>query len=77
MKSILPRTIHGRLVLSHLVVSLVSIVLISAYAAGVLYRAVRTQVEIQYESLGFAAAHDLAQLFIYNPHFFRTAGNSC
>jgi len=63
MKSILPRTIHGRLVLSHLVVSLVSIVLISAYAAGVLYRAVRTQVEIQYESLGFAAAHDLAQAF--------------
>ena len=63
MKSILPRTIQGRLVLSHLAVSLVSILLISAYAAGVLYRAVRTQVEIQYESLGFAAAHDLAMVF--------------
>jgi signal transduction histidine kinase len=63
MKSILPRTIQGRLVLSHLLVSLVSIVLISAYAAGVLYRAVRTQVENRYESLGFAAAHDLAQVF--------------
>jgi len=63
MKSILPRTIQGRLVLSHLLVSLVSIVLISAYAAGVLYGAVRTQVENRYESLGFAAAHDLAQAF--------------
>jgi len=63
MKSILPRTIQGRLVLSHLLVSLVSIVLISAYAAGVLYGAVRTQVESRYESLGFAAAHDLAQAF--------------
>ncbi len=56
MKSIIPRTIQARLILSHLLVSLISIVLISVYAGGTLYSATRTQVEHRYEDLAFAAA---------------------
>ena len=56
MKSIIPRTIQARLILSHLLVSLISIILISVYAGGTLYSATRTQVEHRYEDLAFAAA---------------------
>ncbi len=61
MKSIIPRTIQARLILSHLLVSLISIVLISVYAGGTLYSATRAQVEHRYEDLAFAAA-DLLEL---------------
>ena len=56
MKSIIPRTIQARLILSHLLVSLVSIILISVYAGGTVYHASRAQVEHRYEDLAFAAA---------------------
>jgi len=61
MRSILPRTIQGQLILSHLLVSLISIALISIYAAGVLYQAGRAQVEKQYTDLGIAAANELVE----------------
>jgi len=56
MKSIIPRTIQARLILSHLLVSIISIILISVYAGSTLYRATRAQVEHRYEDLAFAAA---------------------
>ena len=67
MKSILPRTIQGRLILSHLLVSLVSIVLVTIYSAGALYRAVITQAQSRYQALGIAAAQDLSSLFQETP----------
>lgn len=64
MKSVLPRTIQGRFVLSHLMVSLFSIILISVYSAGVLYRSLSTQVEREYEDLGLLAVRDLEQMLV-------------
>ena len=52
MRSILPRTIQARLILSHLLVSLVSIVIISVYAGGMLFNATYSQVRYQYQDVG-------------------------
>ena len=59
MNSLLPRSIQARLIFSHLVVSLISVTLISIYAGGILFSAVRQQVEHHYEDLIFAAANDV------------------
>jgi signal transduction histidine kinase len=59
MKVFIPRTIQARLVLSHLLVSLISILLISIYAGSVLFNAVRSQVEHSYEDLAFSATNEL------------------
>jgi signal transduction histidine kinase len=59
MRSLFPRTIQGRLIFSHLIVSLVSVALISIYAGNILFNAVRIQVEHRYEDLIYAAANDL------------------
>jgi signal transduction histidine kinase len=64
MRSLLPRTIQARLILSHLLVSLISIVIISVYAGGVLYNAFYSQVRYQYEDVGQAALNDLETPFI-------------
>jgi signal transduction histidine kinase len=64
MIRILPRTIQGRLMLSHVLVSLVSITLMAVYAGQVLFNAVRAQVEHHYEDLAFTAANDVEQSFI-------------
>ncbi len=61
MKSLLPRTIQGQLILSHLLVSLISIALISIYSAGILYQAGRSQVERQYTDLAAVAGYDLLE----------------
>lgn len=63
MKSILPRTIQARLILSHMLVSLVSIALISIYAGQVLFSAAHREVEHLYEDLVLAASNDLEQVF--------------
>lgn len=47
------------MILSHLVVALVSIALISIYAGSVLFGAVRRQAEHRYEDLAFAATNEL------------------
>lgn len=59
-----PRTIQARLILSHLLVSLVSIALISIYAGIVLFDDARKQVEHRYESITFAASNYLEQPLI-------------
>lgn len=59
MEVFIPRTIQWRLILSHLVVALVSIALISVYAGSVLFNAVRRQAEHRYEDLAFAATNEL------------------
>ena len=64
MRSLLPRTIQARLILSHLLVSLISIVVISIYSAGVLYNALYSQVRFQYEEVGQIALNDLEKPFI-------------
>ena len=64
MRSLFPRTIQARLILSHLLVSLVSIALISIYAGIVLFNAARKQVEHRYESITFAASNYLEQPLI-------------
>jgi signal transduction histidine kinase len=64
MNSLFPRTIQARLILSHLLVALVSIALISIYAGVVLFNAARKQAEHRYESLAFAATDYLEQPLI-------------
>ncbi|MCK4976261.1 MAG: hypothetical protein KAS36_04985, partial [Anaerolineales bacterium] len=64
MNSIFPRTIQARLILSHLLVALVSIALISIYAGVVLFNAARTQAEHRYESIAFVASNYLEQPLI-------------
>ena len=64
IRSWLPRTILARLTLSHVLVSLISILLISLYAAGVLYSAVRTQVTHQFDDLGFACVNRLQPILV-------------
>ena len=64
MRQVLPRTIQARFVLSHLLVSLISIILISVYSAGVLYRSLSTQVEREYEDLGLLAVRELEELMV-------------
>jgi len=59
MRFLLPRTIQTRLILSHLLVSLISVALIAYYAGQILFSAVRQQVEHRYEVLSFAAARDI------------------
>jgi signal transduction histidine kinase len=61
MKYVLPRTLQARLILSHLVVSLISVALISLYAGQTLFNAVRAQVEHRYEDLLFAAVNQIEQ----------------
>ena len=61
MRSMFPRTIQARLILSHLLVALVSIALLSIYAGVVLFNAVRKQAIDQYDSIAFAAANQLEQ----------------
>lgn len=64
MRSFLPRTIEARLILSHLLVSVVSISLISLFAGNVLYSATRRNVEHRYEDMAFAASNYLEQPLI-------------
>lgn len=54
MNFFLPRTIQARLILSHLLVSLISIGLISIYSANILFNVVRRQVEQHYEDLAIS-----------------------
>lgn len=61
MKFLFPRTIQARLILSHLLVALVSIALLSIYAGIVLFSATRKQATDRYESIAFSAANDLEQ----------------
>ena len=71
MRSLLPRTIQARLILSHLLVSLVSIVIISIYAAGALNNALYSQVRYQYQDVGLVALDALKEPF----QAFRSAAN--
>jgi signal transduction histidine kinase len=64
MRSILPRTIQARLILSHLLVSLVSIIMISAYAGGMLFNALYSQVRYQYQDVGLVTLDALQQPFL-------------
>ncbi len=59
MRFFIPRGLQARLMLSHLLVSLISISLISAYAGQVLLNAVRREVEHRYEDLAYAFTHRL------------------
>jgi signal transduction histidine kinase len=64
MRSLLPRTIGARLILSHLLVSVVSIALISLFAGNVLLSAARKNVEHRYQDMAFAASNYLEQPLI-------------
>ncbi len=59
MRYLIPRGLQSRLVLSHLLVSLISVSLISFYAGQVLFKAVRREVEHRYEDLAYAATNQL------------------
>lgn len=61
---LLPRTIQGRLMLSHVLVSVVSTTIMAIYAGQVLFVAVRAQLEHHYEDLAFTAVNDVEQPFI-------------
>lgn len=61
MNPLFPRTIQARLILSHLLVALVSIALLSIYAGVVLFNATRKQATDRYESIAFTAANNLEQ----------------
>jgi hypothetical protein len=61
MKFPIPRTLHARLILSHLLVALIGIILISAIAGQSIFNASREQVQNSYEDLAFAATNDLEQ----------------
>lgn len=64
MRFLLPHTIQVRLILSHLLVSFISVALIAYYAGQILFSAVRQQVEHRYEVLSFAAARDVEGVLI-------------
>jgi len=59
MSIFLPRTIQARLILSHLVVSLISIALLSIYSGNIIFNAVRNQIEHYYEDIAVVLASDL------------------
>ena len=59
MHGLFPRSIQARLIFSHLLVSLISLTLISAYASHILYTSVRRQVERHYEDLIFVVANQM------------------
>ncbi len=59
MRFLVPGTIQARLILSHLLVSLVSIALISVYAGFGVFNAAIGQAEQYYENLAFAASNNL------------------
>ncbi|HEX9029081.1 MAG TPA: hypothetical protein VF823_07895, partial [Anaerolineales bacterium] len=55
----LPLSLHSRLLLSHLLVSLISITLISAFAANSIFKAAREDIERSAEDLAYAAGSAL------------------
>jgi signal transduction histidine kinase len=59
MRLFLPRTIQARLILSHLLVSLISIALIASYAGYILISSARLQVLNRYKDLTFAAVQEV------------------
>ena len=63
MRVFLPRTIQARLILSHLLVSLVSIALIASYAGYILISSSRLQVLDRYKELVFAADEEVEGVF--------------
>lgn len=63
MRFLIPRGLQSRLVLSHLLVSLISVSLMSIYAGQVLLNAVRREVEHRYEDLAYAATNRVEKPF--------------
>ncbi|UCH58928.1 MAG: HAMP domain-containing histidine kinase [Anaerolineales bacterium] len=61
MHVFLPRTIQARLILSHLLVSLISIALVSAYSGNILLNVARTQVEEHYEDVALVLSTGLEE----------------
>lgn len=61
MKLPLPRTLHARLIFSHLLVALASVILMSAFAGRFIFSSARSQFEHHFEDLAFAASNDLEQ----------------
>ena len=61
MKLPLPRTLHARLIFSHLLVALASVILMSAFAGRFIFSSARSQLEHHFEDLAFAASNDLEQ----------------
>jgi signal transduction histidine kinase len=59
MRSLFPRTIQGRLIFSHLLVSLISVALISAYSGHIVFSVLRQQIEREYADLISAIASDI------------------
>ena len=59
MNLFLPRTIQARLILSHLLVSLISITLVSIYSGNILFNIVRGQVQQHYEDVSLALTSEL------------------
>ncbi|HEX7974296.1 MAG TPA: HAMP domain-containing sensor histidine kinase [Anaerolineales bacterium] len=55
----LPLSLHSRLILSHLLVSLISITLISLFAANSIFKAARDDIERSAEDLAYAAGSAL------------------
>ena len=63
MHVFLPRSIQARLILSHLLVSLVSVALIASYAGYILISSARLQVLDRYKELVFAATEETEGVF--------------
>lgn len=59
MRFFLPRTIQARLILSHLLVSIISIALIASYAGYILISSARLQVLNRYKDLAFGAVQEV------------------
>ena len=64
MRLFLPRTIQARLILSHLLVSLISVALIASYAGYILISSARLQVLNRYKELIHAAANEMEGVFV-------------
>lgn len=63
MRVFLPRTIQARLILSHLLVSLISVALIASYAGYILISSARLQLLNRYKELIFVAANETEDVF--------------
>jgi signal transduction histidine kinase len=64
MRLPLPKTIQARLILSHMLVSLISIALISGFAGRALYIGVHSQAEQELRDLALSASNDIEHHFL-------------
>lgn len=63
MRFWMPRTIQARLIFSHLLVSVISVILISAYAGNLLFSSALQRIEDRYREFTFTTSNEIEGVF--------------